>query len=50
LDRLGGTFAYGRRHSQGELVVYFGAAAITVLERLAHTAPSVPRTGREIKR
>ncbi len=39
LDGIGGTFADGRWHRQGELVVYFGAsAAIVVLERLAHTA------------
>ena len=38
LDGIGGIFADGRWHRQGELVVYFGAsAAIVVLERLAHT-------------
>lgn len=37
LDGTGGTFAEGRWHSRGELVVYFGSsAAIVVLERLAH--------------
>lgn len=42
LDGIGGTFADGRWHSQGELVVYFGAsAAIVVLERLAHTDPDL---------
>lgn len=38
LDGVGGTFAPGRWHKQGELAVYFGAtAAIAVLEKLAHT-------------
>ncbi|MFN0103718.1 MAG: RES family NAD+ phosphorylase [Bryobacteraceae bacterium] len=42
LDGIGGTFAAGRWHSQGERVVYFGAsAAIVVLERLAHTDPDL---------
>ncbi len=42
LDGVGGTFASGRWHSQGELVVYFGASpAIVVLERLAHTDPDL---------
>ncbi|MEO8131587.1 MAG: RES domain-containing protein, partial [Bryobacteraceae bacterium] len=37
LDGIGGTFANGRWHKRGELVVYFGASAsIVVLERLAH--------------
>jgi RES domain-containing protein len=39
---MGGTFADGRWHRQGELVVYFGAsAAIVVLERLAHINPDL---------
>lgn len=42
LDGIGGAFAEGRWHSQGEPVVYFGAsAAIVVLERLAHTDPDL---------
>jgi len=42
LDGIGGTFAGGRWHRKGEYVVYFGAtAAITVLERLAHTNPDL---------
>jgi RES domain-containing protein len=42
LDGIGGTFAEGRWHPQGELIVYFGAsAAIVVLERLAHTNPDL---------
>ncbi len=42
LDGIGGTFADGRWHSRGDLVVYFGgSAAITVLERLAHTDPDL---------
>ena len=42
LDGVGGTFAEGRWHSRGELVVYFGgSAAISVLERLAHTDPDL---------
>jgi RES domain-containing protein len=42
LDGIGGTFADGRWHTQGERVVYFGgSAAIVVLERLAHTDPDL---------
>ena len=42
LDGIGGTFADGRWHTRGELVVYFGgSAAIVVLERLAHTDPDL---------
>jgi len=42
LDGIGGTFADGRWHRQGERVVYFGgSAAIVVLERLAHTDPDL---------
>jgi RES domain-containing protein len=42
LDGIGGTFADGRWHNRGELVVYFGgSAAIVVLERLAHTDPDL---------
>jgi RES domain-containing protein len=42
LDGIGGTFAEGRWHTRGELVVYFGgSAAIVVLERLAHTDPDL---------
>jgi len=42
LDGSGGMFAEGRWHSRGDLVVYFGgSAAITVLERLAHTDPDL---------
>lgn len=42
LDGIGGTFADGRWHTRGELIVYFGAsAAIVVLERLAHTDPDL---------
>lgn len=42
LEGVGGTFAEGRWHSQGQRVVYFGAsAAIVVLERLAHTDPDL---------
>jgi RES domain-containing protein len=42
LDGMGGTFADGRWHRQGELVVYFGAsAAIVVLERLAYINPDL---------
>ncbi len=42
LEGIGGTYAEGRWHRQGELVVYFGAsAAIVVLERLAHTNPDL---------
>ena len=42
IDGIGGTFADGRWHKQGELVVYFGAsAAIVVLERLAHLDPDL---------
>lgn len=38
LDGAGGLYAAGRWHKLGTRVVYFGAsAAITVLERLAHT-------------
>jgi RES domain-containing protein len=38
LDGIGGLFADGRWHTQGQRVVYFGgSAAIVVLERLAHT-------------
>lgn len=37
LDGIGGTFAEGRWHARGNRIVYFGAAAaIVVLERLAH--------------
>jgi RES domain-containing protein len=42
LDGIGGMFASGRWHRQGERVVYFGAsAAIVVLERLAHADPDL---------
>jgi RES domain-containing protein len=42
LDGIGGTFARGRWHMQGQRVVYFGATpAIVVLERLAHTDPDL---------
>jgi RES domain-containing protein len=42
LDGIGGTFADGRWHRRGDRVVYFGlTAAITVLERLAHTDPDL---------
>lgn len=42
LDGIGGLFADGRWHTQGERVVYFGgSAAIVVLERLAHTDPDL---------
>jgi len=42
LDGLGGMFASGRWHTQGQRVVYFGgSAAIVVLERLAHTDPDL---------
>lgn len=38
LDGFGATLADGRWHNRGDRVVYFGAsAAITVIERLAHT-------------
>jgi RES domain-containing protein len=38
LNGIGGLFADGRWHTQGQRVVYFGgSAAIVVLERLAHT-------------
>ena len=45
LDGIGGTFAEGRWHAQGNRIVYFGAsAAIVVLERLAHAdADLLPR-------
>jgi RES domain-containing protein len=42
LDGIGGTFASGRWHLQGQRAVYFGATpAIVVLERLAHTDPDL---------
>ncbi|HEY1216290.1 MAG TPA: RES family NAD+ phosphorylase [Bryobacteraceae bacterium] len=42
LDGIGGTFASGRWHLQGQRVVYFGETpAIVVLERLAHTDPDL---------
>ena len=42
LDGIGGTFASGRWHLQGQRVVYLGATpAIVVLERLAHTDPDL---------
>jgi len=42
LDGIGGLFADGRWHTQGERVVYFGgSAAIVVLERLAHIDPDL---------
>ena len=42
LDGIGGTFAQGRWHRQGNRIAYFGAsAAIVVLERLAHTDPDL---------
>jgi RES domain-containing protein len=42
LDGIGGLFADGRWHAQGERVVYLGgSAAIVVLERLAHTDPDL---------
>ena len=42
LDGAGGGFADGRWHSRGARVVYFGSsAAISVLERLAHTDPDL---------
>ena len=42
LDGIGGLFADGRWHAQGERAVYFGgSAAIVVLERLAHTDPDL---------
>ena len=42
LDGFGATLADGRWHNRGDRVAYFGAsAAITVLERLAHTDPDL---------
>lgn len=51
LDGIGGLFADGRWHSQGERVVYLGgSAAIVVLERLAHTDPDLLPTDLQLGR